>query len=44
MSKKLRLKWSAASYNQKNVPDGITHKISETNSSFHMKYPATRKV
>ena len=35
--KKLSLKGSGVSQNQKKFPETITHKISETNSSFHVK-------
>ena len=37
MSKKSGLKLSGESLNQKKVPETITHKIFETNSSFHVK-------
>ena len=36
MSKKLGLKESGASQNQNKFPETITHKISETNSSFQV--------
>ena len=44
MSKKLSLKESGSSLNQKIFPEIITHEISEINSSFHMKQRTAGKV
>ena len=37
MSKQLSLNGSGVTKNQKKVPEKITHKIFETNFSFHVK-------
>ena len=38
MSKKLNLTGCEASLNQKKFPETITHKVSETGSSFRVKW------
>ena len=43
MSKKLNLKESEASKNQKKFPETIIHKIFESNSNFHVKQRTMRK-
>ena len=44
MSKKLSLKESGGSYNKSKFPETKTHKIFETNSSFHVKWRTTKNV